>query len=608
LLLAEDVRFWPALAARTAIATTFEELLTLAMLRKKARARGLAPAGDAPSLRVAVVGGYTFSPFKDLLELLLAANGVQPSLLVGDFDNHVEELLSSSSLAEFDPDVVLVWPPLSRCRYAGPLTDARELVEAEAKRQAEELLAHCRIAHQRLGAELVLVNFPLPAHHDLGPARTRYLASDWSFRKLVNLQLGLAAPPAVHICDAEFLAARAGGLHAEDARLWFESKQAGSTRYIVDVAREACHVIVGLKRAQHKVLVLDLDNTMWGGVIGDVGVDGIDLGGTSPRGEAFRAFQSYVLQLQQRGVLLAVASKNDHERAIEPFRSHPEMVIRESHVVSFKANWGPKSDSLRAIASELNLGLDSLVFVDDNPAEIDIVRQFAPEVKTILLGEDPSTYVAQLQNCRYFEPRNLTAEDLERTSQYQAEARRQADLASATDMPTYLRSLEMRATISRFNSVDLQRIVQLINKSNQFNLTTRRRTEADVQALIDDPRFCPFTIRLEDRFGDHGLIAIVIGHVDGDVFDIDTWLMSCRVLQRQVEEETLNEIVRLARDRRCAKVRGVFLPTAKNGMVKRLLPNLGFATVVESEARDEHQLAVSSYERKPTFIQLQERR
>jgi FkbH-like protein len=408
----------------------------------------------------------------------------------------------------------------------------------------------------------------------------------------------------VHICDAEFIAARIGGLSAEDARLWLESKQPGSTRYLVEVAREAAQVIGSLRRAPHKVLVLDLDNTLWGGVVGDVGIEGIELGGTSPRGEAFKAFQTYILSLQQRGVLLAVCSKNEHERAIEPFRRHPEMVLREQHIVSFKANWQPKSDNLRQIAADLNLGLDSLVFVDDNPAEIDIVRNFAPAVKTILLGDDPAAYVAQLQDCRFFEPRALTAEDLVRTSQYQSEAMRQAELSSATDMPTYWKSLAMRATISDFTTIDLPRIVQLINKSNQFNLTTRRRTEADVTALMRDSRHSAFTLRLEDRFGDHGLVAIVVGSIDGECFEIDTWLMSCRVLQRQVEDETLNEIMRRARERGCNRVRGVYLPTAKNALVRDLLPNLGFIPVTDDAQRAEYELAVSTYPIKPTTIEV----
>ena len=364
----------------------------------------------------------------------------------------------------------------------------------------------------------------------------------------MNLELGLNAPPFVRVCDLEYLANRSGALAGEDARGWFESKQPCSPSLLVDVCREAANLILGLRTPPKKVLVLDLDNTLWGGVVADDGLEGIEIGDTSPRGEAFKAFQKYIRSLKERGVLLAVCSKNDHARAIEAFEKHPEMVLRASDFVSFKANWEPKSDNLRQMAADLDLGIDSFVFVDDNPAEIEIVRQFAPAVTTILLGDDPADYAGQLQDCRLFEPRSITREDQERTGQYRAESERQTLLASAADMDAYLESLAMEAVIREFTPVDVPRLAQLINKSNQFNLTTRRRTEAEVQALIRQPDHVGLSVRLQDRFGDHGLISIVVGRETGDSLVIDTWLMSCRVLKRQVEELVLNELARLAQN------------------------------------------------------------
>jgi len=339
-------------------------------------------------------------------------------------------------------------------------------------------------------------------------------------------------------------------------------------------------------------------------VIGDDGLDGIEIGDTSPRGEAFKAFQQYLLTLTQRGVLLAVCSKNDHDKAVEPFEKHPEMVLRMKDFVCFKANWQPKSENIRQIARDLNLGLDSLVFIDDNPAEIEIVKQFVPEVNAVLLGPDPSEYAAVLQDARFFEPKNLTPEDLERVSQYKQEAERQEMLASVTDMDAYLQSLAMEGVMREFRPVDVARISQLINKSNQFNLTTRRRTEAEVHAVMADPSCFHFTVRLTDRFGDYGLICVVVCRVDGEEAEIDTWLMSCRVLKRQVEEEVLNQIVRLARQRGCARVRGTYRPTAKNGMVRNHYPNLGFTPALEAEDRLEFVLDTRSYESRPTRIRV----
>jgi FkbH-like protein len=252
------------------------------------------------------------------------------------------------------------------------------------------------------------------------------------------------------------------------------------------------------------------------------------------------------------------------------------MALRMSDFVSFKDNWEPKSENLRQIATELNLGLDSFVFVDDNPAEVDIVRQFLPEVETVLLTADPSDFITLLQDRRFFEPLNITPEDVDRGQQYQQEVQRKETLAACTDMAAYLGSLEMRAVITEFQGVDVPRIAQLINKSNQFNVTTRRRTESEVRAVIQDPAHIGFTVRLADRFGDHGLISVVICRIEGAAMEIDTWLMSCRVLKRQVEDEVVKEIVHLARDRNCRVIRGRYNPTTKNSMVRDLYPRMGF--------------------------------
>jgi FkbH-like protein len=354
-------------------------------------------------------------------------------------------------------------------------------------------------------------------------------------------------------------------------------------------------------------LVLDLDNTLWGGVVADDGLEGIELGDTSPRGEAFKAFQKYIASLKQRGVLLAVCSKNDHAKAAEPFEKHPDMVLKMEDIVSFKANWEPKSENIRAMAPELNLGLDSFVFVDDNPAEIEIVRRFVPEVTAILLGPDPAGYVAQLADSRLFEPRSITSEDVERTQQYRSDVQRKALETSVTDMGAYLTSLEMEGIFTEFVPVDVPRLSQLINKSNQFNLTTHRRSEAEVIAVMNDKNFVTYSVRLKDKFGDHGLISIVIGEKAGDVMKVDTWLMSCRVLKRGVEEEVLNEIVRLAKSKGCRSLLGTYLPTPKNEMVRDFYAKMGFTLISESETRRDYELRLEGFQPLSTKIKVTHR-
>ncbi len=602
-----DASFTPLLRARTQEAQLFSEVLSLNTLRKRAEQSGLWPQAKT-TLRLAIVGGSSLRPLADLIEHFMVVLGdVQLKLWTGDYDNYVSEIMDEDSgLYEFQPELVLVLPSEKRCRYTGKFTDPLAMQEAEASQAVKDLLDLAERINSASGAAVMIGNFRLTPYFDPGPMRASGLTSDYAFRKYVNYLLGLSLPAYVHILDIEFLANRLGTLRATDERTWFESKQPFSTDLMVDVAREVAVLSRSLKRAAKKLIVLDLDNTLWGGVIGDDGLEGIEIGTTSPRGEAYRDFQLALLELSKRGVLLAVCSKNDHEKAIEPFLKHPEMVLRLSNIVNFKANWEPKSENIRQIALELNLGVDSFVFLDDNPAEIDIVRQFVPEVEAIWLGEDPSTYTATLKDCRHFELRSVTKEDLERVQLYQQEAKRQELKSTATDMNAYLESLEMNAVISEFTMIDAPRITQLINKSNQFNLTTRRRTEAEVQSLIGSREHASFTVRLSDRFGDHGLIAIVVTKIEGAELAIDTWLMSCRVLKREVEETTLNEIVRLARQHGCQRVVGTYKPTAKNNMVRELYPRMGFVARDIGEEASTYVLDVETYSPKNTKIRIME--
>jgi FkbH-like protein len=324
--------------------------------------------------------------------------------------------------------------------------------------------------------------------------------------------------------------------------------------------------------------VLDLDNTLWGGVIGDDGVEGIVLGQGSAAGEAFIAFQDYAQRLSERGIILAVCSKNDEKIALTPFASHPEMVLKRSSFASFVANWSDKAANLRAIAAEINIGLDALVFADDNPFERNLVRRELPMVAVPELPEDAAFYAQCIADAGYFESVRMTLEDFSRAGQYQANAEREVARQTTSDLPTYLKSLEMEMQAAPFDSMGQARITQLINKTNQFNLTTRRYAERDVEAVMADKNMVTFQIRLADKYGDNGMIAVVIAKLaprSGELM-IDTWLMSCRVLGRQVEHATLNLLVSEARKRGYRAMIGEFRPTEKNGLVRDHYAKLGF--------------------------------
>jgi FkbH-like protein len=386
------------------------------------------------------------------------------------------------------------------------------------------------------------------------------------------------------IADIARLAASIGYERWDDPRHWHASKLPFSPDFTPVYADAIARVVGALMGKAKKVLVLDLDNTLWGGVVGDDGLDGIALGQGSATGEAFLAVQNLALDLRQRGVVLAVCSKNEDATARQPFKEHPEMALKERQIAVFQANWTDKASNLRMIAEKLNLGVDSLVLLDDNPAEREQVRRELPMVGVPELPDDPAYYPRYLAAAGYFEAVAFSEEDRARADQYQTNAARTELLSSSSDMDSYLRSLDMRCRIGPVSSVNRARVAQLINKSNQYNLTTRRYTEAQVADMESRPDKLMLQARLEDRFGDNGIISIVIVDKTRREWDIDTWLMSCRVLGRRVEHALLKTIAGYARSEGAAALTGSFIPSAKNQMVQDHYEKLSFALTDRSES------------------------
>ncbi|NYT58414.1 HAD-IIIC family phosphatase [Alcaligenaceae bacterium] len=365
-----------------------------------------------------------------------------------------------------------------------------------------------------------------------------------------------------------------------DARLWLRAKQYVAPQASPVYGDLVARVIAARRGASAKCLVLDLDNTLWGGVIGDDGIERIILGQGSAEGEAYAAFQRYVRDLTRRGVILAVCSKNDEANALLPFTSHPEMILRREDIACFVANWRDKATNLRFIAQQLNIGLDALVFVDDNPFERNLIRSELPMVGVPEIPEDPAFYAASVAASGYFESVSLTIEDRGRAKQYQTNLERESLRTSHQDLAAYLNSLDMVLEWAVFNKANLQRIVQLIGKTNQFNLTTRRHTEDDVQAMMCDPQAVLLHFRLKDSFGDNGIIAVVIALPDrnaSETWRINTWLMSCRVLGRGVERATLSVLATQVRQAGARRLIGEYHPTPRNGMVAEHYGKLGFS-------------------------------
>jgi FkbH-like protein len=338
-------------------------------------------------------------------------------------------------------------------------------------------------------------------------------------------------------------------------------------------------LICALSGRSRKCLVLDLDNTLWGGVIGEEGLEGIRLGQGDPESEAFTAFQRYVKGLRDRGVLLATCSKNEDSVAREVFLKHPGMVLQLTDISCFIANWQDKATNLRAIAQQLDIGLDSLVFIDDEPAERALIRRAFPEVVVPEMPDDPAEYIQSLEKHRCFQIVSLAREDLERADYYRANSGRTAAASSSNSLEEFLASLDMVARVAPVEPATLERSAQLISRSNQFNLTTRRHSAAEVRSRMESAEWVTLTVSLADRFGENGLISLLMARGENRDLFIDTWVMSCRVLKRTVEHFLLNQLCALARDKGLLAIHGEYIPTPRNVLVRDHYREMGFAQV-----------------------------
>jgi FkbH-like protein len=402
-----------------------------------------------------------------------------------------------------------------------------------------------------------------------------------------------------YLFDVASLAEDVGLERWHDPAHWYTARLPFSQRFVPLYSEFLARLIAALRGKSRKCLVLDLDNTIWGGVIGDDGLDGIVLGEGNPKGEAFLAVQRTALDLRERGIVLAVASKNDDAVAREPFRKHPDMLLREEHIAVFQANWNDKANNLKAIAAALDIGIDALVLLDDNPVERAYVRGVLPEVGIPELPHDPALYPRALLFGGYFEAVAFSQEDRARADAYEANARRAQLRTQVADICEFLKSLDMAISFAPFDATGRSRIAQLINRSNQFNLTTRRYSENEVAAMEADPGVFTLQVRLADRFGDNGMISIVICRDREDSWEVDTWVMSCRVLGRRVEEAVLAEIVRAARSAGKTAILGDYIDSGRNSLVSDHYRKLGFVLAGGDKDRTRWRLATADFRPPP---------
>lgn len=562
----------------------YSSLLTLGRFIKTLTA----DAPSTPALRLAILGGPTTNQLRRLVEVFLAGEGIHFEVYEADYGLFRQEILTpGSGLDVFRPQVVFL-ATSARDVARHPVID---MDDASVFKLAEAEIADWahlwETAHSKWNATVIQNNFEVKPGGVLGHYALRHSAARENYLDRLNRLMAEKAPPYVALHDIRGLAAEAGAKSWFDPRFYLEFKMPCGTDCLTTYAHSVACLIRAILGRSRKVVVLDLDNTLWGGEVGDLGPGGIRLGQGSGEGEAFLAFQRYMKDLHERGILLAVCSKNDEEKAREPFEKRSDMIIKLSDISCFVANWESKADNLRNIASRLNLKLDSFVFVDDRPSERALVRRMLPEVAVPSMPADPSGYIQAFAHHRYVETIAFTREDLSRARYYYENARRDELASRSSDVPSFLRSLRMRMKVEPVNEMNIERAAQLINKSNQFNLTTRRYTLAQLNEMRGAADFRMLTFSLTDSLGDNGLISVLLLKKDGDTLSIDTWVMSCRVLQRGVERFVLNEIVELARSEGCGRIAGTYIPTAKNALVKDHFQNLGFnpAGTADGETR-----------------------
>lgn len=561
-------------------------------------------AGELPALRplrVALLASHTLG----FLEPYLVVEGARAGFLIecyfGPFGQFEQEVLDpASGLWAFKPDVLVMnlqptdADPDLAARFYAAGGDAPTRLTRVVQR-----LAECaRQFRSRSAAPILVANLAPVRHAPLGPFDTNTTGSFSALLSRANEELpgALHAVPDAVVWDYHGLVTECGLANWTDPRLVALARIPVAAACHPPLATHLVRAIRAIKGRPAKCLVLDLDNTIWGGVIGDDGLAGIQLGDDFP-GSAFKALQRAALGLRDRGILLAIVSKNNQEVVDEAFATHPEMLIRPADVAAWRVNWNPKSGNIRAIAEELNIGADALVFFDDNPVERAEVLANAPEVRVIDVPIDPLAYVGALLDSGHFDVTGLSDEDRRRGDLYREDKLRQELETTAASPEDFLRNLEMIAEVGRADQRTLGRITQLLGKTNQFNLTTRRHSGAELEAMTRDPNTVVAWLRLTDRFGDQGLVGVGIVRTAGETATIDTFLMSCRVMNRQVEHALTAYLVEGARRAGARRVIGEYIPTAKNKMVARLYDDLGFArleSVSQPEPKDSYLLDLTT--------------
>ena len=552
-----------------------------------------------PEVKVALLGDTATQFLATAIKGVGAERGYNVNLFEAEYNQVERQVLDpTSDLHAFGAKYTVVFQSTHKLLEPYSLN---ELTAERVNGLMNERLTFIRTLCETTEGKIIYFNYPEIDDAVFGQyANQTDLSFTWQVRKLNYELMQLTQEyPNLFICDIAALQNKFGRDWMFDSSVYVSTEMILSIDALPYVASRVMDIVCAIEGRFHKCLILDLDNTVWGGVVGDDGWENIQVGHGLGIGKAFTEFQEWVKKLKNRGIIIAVCSKNDEDKAKEPFEKNPEMVLRLDDIAVFVANWENKADNIRTIQQILNIGFDSMVFLDDNPVERAIVRENIPAICVPDLPEDPGDYLEYLYELNLFETASFSSGDKDRTKQYQTEAKRVQSAQKFTNEADFLKSLEMVSVVEGFTNFNTPRVAQLSQRSNQFNLRTVRYTDGEIAALSNSDKHACLSFTLEDKFGDNGLICVVIlEKQDAETLFVDTWFMSCRVLKRGMENFTLNTIVDYAREHGFKRIVGEYIPTLKNGMVKEHYPNLGFAPLAENQ----WVLEVDSYKDRECYI------
>lgn len=561
--------------------------------------------------RIAVLGGSTTHDIIRMLELFLLNYGIEPEFYESEYAQYWQDaMFDNEELVQFHPDLIYIHTTGRNITFFPDMEDSLQGIEDKLEAQ----MSHFRVMWEKLEntyhCPVIQNNFEFPFYRILGNRDSYDPHGKTAFIQRLNMEFARYAAQQEHfyIYDIQYESAAFGLDRWTDPSYWHMYKYAMSMQAIPDFAFHLSHIIKAVFGKNKKAFVLDLDNTLWGGIVGDDGPENLEIGQETSMGQVYQEFQGYLKEHKKIGVLLNVDSKNEEENALAGLK-HPEGILKPEDFIVIKANWLPKSQNLTEIASELNIGRDALVFVDDNPAEREIIRQHVPEtaVPEMTDGDqvNPDQFIRILDKNAYFEVVTLSEDDKHRNEMYKANAMRKEQEESFGNYSDFLKSLEMEAVIRGFEPVYYSRIAQLTNKSNQFNLTTKRMTQAEVEQMAQDPGYITLYGKLKDKFGDNGVVSLVIGKKNGDTLELILWLMSCRVLKRDMEQAMLDTLVWQSRESGIRKLHGYYYKTAKNAMVKDFYGAMGFQKLSEKDGDSKWEYVIpEKYENKNLVIDV----